>query len=246
MEPRRFNVLYEDGRLQIEDKDLTVRLVEDEVVIFNFAEVPEGRVPGVFFQHCFLGPFLNVHQTGDSIVLKGNSGRIDTFRCTPWIAPKVLGQDPPLLAVNSVQFENYSERIRPATHVRVLIAQEDPQQEPTVTVDAERISVNETDVAIWSFVFQDVADIFRPLLYFEEPEKPWGPFRSLSSLPVSEKTDEGEVRFRLVGEGITSEVKSYRYSVGVVQILLGDSPGLGKVYRVEHDPIIDSSGPPHV
>lgn len=247
-EPRRFTVEYKDGELRIESGVLELRLEEDDVVVFNFTGVPEGHVPGIFFlSHDFLGPFLNMHQTADSIVLKGNSGRIDTFRCTPGIAKKVLGEDAPLLAVNSVLIENYIERIHPATHVRVLIEQEDPGQDPTVTVDAEKISVNETDVVIWSFVFKDIPDIYRPLLYFEESSGPWGPFRSLSCLPVSEITDEGKVLFRLVGEGITPEVRSYSYSVGVVQVLLGggDNPGLGKTYRVEHDPVIDSKGPPN-
>lgn len=245
-EPRRFTVEYKDGELRIDSGVLELRLEEDDVVVFNFTGVPEGHVPGIFFlSHDFLGPFLNMHQTTDSIVLKGNSGRVDTFQCTPGIAKSMLGEDAPLLAVNSVRIENYSERIRPATHVRVLIEQEEGE-DPTVTVDAERIAVNETDVVIWSFVFKDVPDIYRPLLYFEESSGPWGPFRSLSCLPVSELTDEGKVLFRLVGEGITSEVRSYSYSVGVVQVLLGDRPGLGKVHRVEHDPIIDSSGPPHV
>ena len=237
---------YKDGELRIKDEVLELRLEEDAGVIFNFTGVPEGHVPGVFFlSHDFLGPFLYVHQTVDSVVLKGNSGSRGTFQCTPGIAKKALGKDAPLLAINSVRFVNDIDTPHPATHVQVLIAQADPDKEPTVTVDAEKISVNETDVVIWSFVFQGVADIYRPLLYFEDLEKPWGPFRSLSSLPVSETTAEGEVRFRLVGEGITREKSSYKYSVGVVQVLLGDNPGLGKVFRVEHDPVIDSKGPPN-
>lgn len=244
-EPRRFKVKYEDGRLRIEDEELILHLEEDEVVIFNFAGIPRDRVPGVFFSHGFLGPFQNLHQTAGSIVLKGNSGRTGAFRCTPWISRKVLGESP-LLADDSVRIVNGIDTPHPATHVRVLVSP-DAGGELTVEVDAERISVNETDVVIWSFVFKDVPDMYRPLLYFlpVDSDKPWGPFRSLSCLPVSETTAEGEARFRLVGEGITSEKGSYTYSIGVVRVLLGDNPGLGEVHRVEKDPVIDSNGPPN-
>jgi hypothetical protein len=249
-EPKRFKVRYEDGRLWIEwlGGEPALDLEPDDIVIFNFTGIPSGHVPGVFFlSHDFLGPFQNMHQTADSIVLKGNSGRTGTFRCTPWISPKIspgMPQEKPLMADSSVKIENQIDTPRPATHVRVLVRYVGGKL--TAEVDAEKISVNETDVVIWSFVFgQGIPDKFHPLLYFQDSERPWGPFGSLSSLPAFETTAEGEVRFRLVGEGITSEKHSFAYSVGVVRVLLGDTPGLGDVLRVEHDPVIDSSGPPN-
>jgi hypothetical protein len=250
----RFTVVYEDLELRFLDPE-RIELAEGDVLILDFQGIPKDMIPGVTFSSgddpaSLLGPFQDALQIADAVVLRGNSGLADQFRCTALLSPKVRGEDPPISSSNELPIGNGLGPL-PAKEIRVLIRPEAVSSEVPVkvTVYPEEVTLYAPDPVVWSFVFENLEPRdYEPLLYFAPTPRapagtgPFGPFQSLSTAGLFEPLGEGgNLGYRLITSGNNNVQGKYHFNVGVRPVG-GESNGIFSVV----DPIIDNIGPPHV
>lgn len=228
-----------------------ITLADGDILILLFEGNLDDRVPGVTFVRESgeaagpLGPFCDVLQTRDRVLLKGSSGAVGTFRCKAWLSPDLRRGDPPVVSSNELSIANEIPR-KPAKEIRVDVTQ--GAAGPRVAVDLEELTIHTPDSVVWNFVFTGLdPGLFEPLLYLN-PESlvpdsgPFGPFASLSVASVGEQlADGGSLAYRLITSGNSGVTGRYHFDVGVLEMTAGAPQAWFSVV----DPVIDNSGPPN-
>lgn len=227
-----------------------IELHEDDDVILSYEGIPDDTfVPQVTFFHgdtiSALGPFLDVLQTSDQIILRGNNGVSGRFDCQTWLSLRLRGERQTIHASEPLVIEGKSS-YKAGTEICVTIKGNDD-----VEVDVEKIELYEHDSVIWSFVFEPDLEParFLPLLYLDPDSPkppgagPFGPFESLSTRKVFNTLEDGRIlAYRLITSGTNKTWGTHHFKVGVEH--KGPHQKLMRSFATT-DPIIDYSGPPH-
>jgi hypothetical protein len=246
----RITVRYDGSTLRFED-DTPIALAQDDILILLFVGVPNDRIPGVVFARegdgfvSPLGPFRDVLQTADHVILRGNSGSVGIFQCQALLSPMLRGEER-ILSGNEIRIRN-ELTARPAKEIRVLVRPK-PPSEVEVTVDLDKVTLFTPEAVIWNFVFENLEPgDFEPLLYLDTgsippPPPGTGPFGPFQSLCVTGFVEESRIlAYRLITAGNNNVQGQYHFNVGVRSARQGE---LRETLSVV-DPIIDNSGPPH-
>lgn len=241
---------WSGSELKFDDPE-PITLADGDILILAFKGNLGNRVPGVTFVRESgepagpLGPFCDVVQTADRVVLKGSSGSVGTFHCKAWLSTALRGSVPPIFSSNALSIDNELAR-KPAKEIRVDIAP--GPGGPKVTVDLDELTIHTPDSVVWNFFFTDLdPNAFEPLLYLspdepQPPSGPLGPFESLSVATVGEGlTSGGSLGYRLITSGNNGIKGVFHFDVGVLELTTASPQAWFSVV----DPAIDNSGPPN-
>ena len=246
--PYQLTVRWDGKELRFDDPR-TVTLADGDILILAFEGNLEGRVPGVSFTRETpagpVGPFCDVVQTRDRVVLKGSSGAVGDFQCRAWLSPSLRRGEAPILSSNEISISNEIAR-KAAKEIRIDVTS--GANGPRVEVDLHELTIHAPDSVVWNFVFTGFDDsaVFEPLLYVnDEPQPPgagpFGPFESLSVARVDEPlANGGKLVYRLITSGNNGIKGVHSFDVGVLDLANGS-----QAYFSVVDPAIDNSGPPN-
>lgn len=248
--PYQLTVTWDGKELRFEDPQ-PITLADGDILILIFEGELGNRVPGVSFLRETgepagpLGPFCDVLQTPDRVLLKGSSGSVGAFRCQAWLSPTLRGY-PTIVGTNELPVDNEVSR-KPAKEIRVDVTP--GAIGPHVAVDLEELTIHTPDSVVWNFVFTGLdPEGYEPLLYVssDQPQPPgagpFGPFQSLSMAAAGEQlAGGGSLAYRLITSGNNGITGVHHFDVGVLQL----TTGVPQAFFSVVDPAIDNSGPPN-